>query len=250
MSALIPPPTIPVSELFGPVIQGEGMVIGRPTIFVRLGGCDYECAWCDSLYAVQTKYRHEWLPMSPTAILDAIQELAPPPMLITLSGGNPALHRLTSVIEGGHDLGYTFTIETQGSRIPSWFHLLDLVTLSPKPPSSKMPTNWERLERWLTVTAERAIETCLKVVVFDDDDYVYAAKIYALSRMFEVPLYLQAGTSNPYSQTDTPEGLALFRAAILERTDWLGQKVIKDGWWDVRVLCQMHALIHGAKRGV
>ncbi len=43
---------IRVSEIFGPTIQGEGVLIGLPTVFVRSGGCDYRCSWCDSLHAV------------------------------------------------------------------------------------------------------------------------------------------------------------------------------------------------------
>lgn len=39
---------IPVLEIFGPTIQGEGMVIGQKTMFVRTAGCDYSCSWCDS----------------------------------------------------------------------------------------------------------------------------------------------------------------------------------------------------------
>lgn len=41
---------IPVLEVFGPTVQGEGMVIGRKTMFVRTAGCDYRCAWCDSAF--------------------------------------------------------------------------------------------------------------------------------------------------------------------------------------------------------
>ena len=42
--------TIPVLEIFGPTIQGEGMVVGRKTMFVRTAGCDYSCSWCDSAF--------------------------------------------------------------------------------------------------------------------------------------------------------------------------------------------------------
>ena len=52
---------IRVSEIFGPTIQGEGVLIGLPTVFVRTGGCDYRCSWCDSLHAVDPKYRHDWV---------------------------------------------------------------------------------------------------------------------------------------------------------------------------------------------
>ena len=41
---------IPVMEIFGPTIQGEGMVIGQKTMFVRTAGCDYSCSWCDSAF--------------------------------------------------------------------------------------------------------------------------------------------------------------------------------------------------------
>lgn len=42
------PDRIRISEIFGPTIQGEGALIGEPTVFVRTGGCDYRCSWCDS----------------------------------------------------------------------------------------------------------------------------------------------------------------------------------------------------------
>jgi len=45
-----------ISEIFGPTIQGEGPLIGRPTVFVRTAGCDYRCARCDTLYAVLPEY--------------------------------------------------------------------------------------------------------------------------------------------------------------------------------------------------
>ena len=242
--------TIPVSEVYGPVIQGEGAVIGVPTVFVRLGGCDYHCSWCDSLYAVEVKYKDTWESLTPVQILERVSTLAGPGCLITLSGGNPALHRLAPLIEGGHDLGYRFAIETQGSRIPSWVARLDHITLSPKPPSSLMKTNWRWLERWLELATENHIERCLKVVVFDEDDYRYAEEVRNMALRWKCPMYLQAGTSNPYISTDSPARMANFRNAILERTDWLSQRVLTDKWYDVRVLPQMHALLYGAKRGV
>ncbi|TIU92326.1 MAG: 7-carboxy-7-deazaguanine synthase QueE, partial [Mesorhizobium sp.] len=57
-------PGIRVSEIFGPTIQGEGMLIGLPTVFVRTGGCDYRCSWCDSLHAVDSRFRYDWEMMS------------------------------------------------------------------------------------------------------------------------------------------------------------------------------------------
>ena len=67
--------TIRISEIFGPTVQGEGALIGRPTVFVRTGGCDYRCSWCDTLYAVLPEYRHDWRPMAPDAILARVDAL-------------------------------------------------------------------------------------------------------------------------------------------------------------------------------
>ena len=53
-----------ISEIFGPTIQGEGPLIGIPTIFVRTGSCDYRCSWCDSLYAVLPQYKKDWRKMT------------------------------------------------------------------------------------------------------------------------------------------------------------------------------------------
>src|SRR5947209_7598941 len=100
--------TIPVVEVFGPTIQGEGPVAGRPTVFVRTGGCDYRCSWCDSLHAVLPAHRKQWIKMDWRQVLQAIQAKSPPPMMVTLSGGNPAMHDdLGDVIDYGHEEGYT-----------------------------------------------------------------------------------------------------------------------------------------------
>lgn len=107
---------IAISEIFGPTIQGEGAGIGVPTIFVRTGGCDFLCDWCDTLHAVDRKLKHTWPLTSASDVMAKVQQLSHfQPMLITLSGGNPALQPLESLIDLGHQLGYRFAMETQGS---------------------------------------------------------------------------------------------------------------------------------------
>ncbi|MEO9823857.1 MAG: 7-carboxy-7-deazaguanine synthase QueE, partial [Paracoccaceae bacterium] len=81
-----------IAEIFGPTIQGEGALIGEPTVFVRTGGCDYRCAWCDSLHAVDTAYRHTWVAMDTEAVWAEVQRLSKgKPLTVSLSGGNPAI---------------------------------------------------------------------------------------------------------------------------------------------------------------
>jgi len=243
--------TIPISELYGPVIQGEGALIGRPTVFVRTGGCDFRCEWCDTLYAVLPEHRAEWTPMTPPAIFSEVLRLSGGrPILVTLSGGNPALQPLESLIDLGHAHGFTFALETQGSLARPWFAKLDHLVLSPKPPSSGMKTNWRRLRECLECAGPQT-HVMLKVVVFDEADYQYARQMGATFP--DVPLYLQAGNHTPPG--DTPAGAAGAPPepdvpGLLARLSWLGQRVIADGWNEVTVLPQLHVLLAGNARGV
>jgi 7-carboxy-7-deazaguanine synthase len=108
--------SIPISEIFGPTIQGEGALIGRPTVFVRTGGCDFRCNWCDTLYAVLPEYKNEWTPLSPEQIVARVLELSRGAgILVTLSGGNPALHDFSELLELGRSKNLSFALETQGS---------------------------------------------------------------------------------------------------------------------------------------
>ena len=65
-----------ISEIFGPTIQGEGALIGKPTVFVRAGGCDYRCSWCDTLYAVDSQFRKDWTPMTTDEVWAQVQKLS------------------------------------------------------------------------------------------------------------------------------------------------------------------------------
>src|SRR5215216_5182503 len=112
---------ISVSEIFGPTVQGEGAVIGMPTVFIRTGGCDYRCSWCDSKFAVLPEFRDTWRRMSPEEIIAEVGRLSPSPILVTLSGGNPALQPLGGLIRLGKAAGYRFMIETQGTVAKDWF---------------------------------------------------------------------------------------------------------------------------------
>jgi 7-carboxy-7-deazaguanine synthase len=139
--------TIRISEIFGPTIQGEGLLIGLPTVFVRTGGCDYRCSWCDTLHAVDSEYRDTWKPMPVEAIWQEVRRLSGGvPLTVSLSGGNPAIQPLGVLIAKGQGEGYRFALETQGSIAKDWFADLDHLVLSPKPPSSGMETDWQAFE--------------------------------------------------------------------------------------------------------
>src|SRR3982751_5039556 len=87
--------TILISEILGPTVQGEGALIGKPTVFVRTGGCDNRCVWCDTLYAVLPEYKSDWYPMTTEEVFAEVQRLSSnKSILVTLSGGNPAIQPL------------------------------------------------------------------------------------------------------------------------------------------------------------
>lgn len=231
---------IRVSEIFGPTIQGEGALIGQPTVFVRTGGCDYRCSWCDTLHAVESQYRHEWTPMSAEEILDEVKKLSNDTQLtVSLSGGNPATQDLGELIALGKADGYRFALETQGSVSQDWFADLDVLTLSPKPPSSGMETDWGKFDDCLKAAGQDP-EIALKIVVFDDEDYDYARD--AARRYPALPVYLQPGNHQVDGEADF-EGLNA-------RMRWLTKKALDDRWFDATVLPQLHVMLWGNRQGV
>jgi len=116
-----------VVEIFSS-IQGEGLRSGLPTTFVRLAGCNLRCAWCDTPEALDPAGRRR---MSAAEITAAVTEVAAGRMVV-LTGGEPALQPIGSLIDNLRTAGFGVGIETNGTRpLPPG---LDWVTLSPKPP--------------------------------------------------------------------------------------------------------------------
>jgi 7-carboxy-7-deazaguanine synthase len=231
---------IRISEIFGPTVQGEGPLIGTPTVFVRTAGCDYRCTWCDTLYAVLPEHRDEWTFMSAADVLREVDRLScGKPILVTLSGGNPALQPLAELIRLGREQGHRFALETQGSVAQGWFAELDSLVLSPKPPSSDMTADLTALGACIAAASERAA-VALKIVVFDEADFAFAQAVSA--RFPQLPVYLQPG--NPVHRTE------LDTRGMLDRLSWLVDKTREAQWYEARVLPQLHALVWGNKRGV
>lgn len=231
-----------IAEIFGPTIQGEGALIGEPTVFVRAGGCDYRCVWCDSMHAVDSAYRATWAPMTTAGIWAEIRRLSgDQPVTVSISGGNPAIQDFGPLIETGRDAGYRFACETQGSVARDWFSRLDTLVLSPKPPSSGEVPDWDAFAACV-YAGQGARQIILKIVVFDDADYRWAREV--AERHPLLPLYLQPG--NPDSDPDAP----VPAQSVADRLLWLVGKVTEDRWFRPRVLPQLHVLLWGNRRGV
>jgi 7-carboxy-7-deazaguanine synthase len=108
----------PVMEIFGPTVQGEGMVIGQKTMFVRTAGCDYSCAWCDSAFTWDGSAKDDIRMLTAAEILSELSAVGGDTFShVTISGGNPALlGNLQELIGLLHEREIKVAIETQGSR--------------------------------------------------------------------------------------------------------------------------------------
>ncbi len=239
--------SILISEIFGPTIQGEGALIGRPTVFVRTGGCDFRCSWCDTLYAVLPQHKGDWAKMDAPAILGEIERLSGgAPILVTLSGGNPALQPLRELLDIGHARGHTFALETQGTKASEWLNQLDYLVLSPKPPSSKMEFSPDQLARCLEVARQNSERgnphISIKVVVFDEADFQFARGVHDLHP--DVPFYLSIGNDSVIT------GAEADNAALTRQLEWLLERCAQERWFGVTLTPQLHVLLWGNKRGV
>jgi 7-carboxy-7-deazaguanine synthase len=122
------PPTLKISEIF-PSIQGEGLRLGKPTLFIRLSGCNLKCSFCDTKYAWQ--HGEE---MTVDSILKKIQKIhaAFPAQWICLTGGEPLLQDVGGLITSLKTNNFQIQVETNATV----FRRLgvDWYTISPKPP--------------------------------------------------------------------------------------------------------------------
>lgn len=234
---------IPVIEIFGPTIQGEGMVIGRKTMFVRTAGCDFRCSWCDSKFTWDGSMKDNIRMMTPYEIFDELKQIADDRFNhVTISGGNPALIKgLGAFVDLLHDNNICTALETQGSIYQDWMSSVAELTLSPKPPSSGMSQNIEQLTEIILQLDSNKIS--LKVVVFDALDYKFAKQIHHLYP--NVPFYLQVG--NPYLDDNVDN----HTERLLERYEQLINRVMEDkDMNNVYVTPQLHTLIWSNKKGV
>lgn len=235
---------VPVAEVFGPTIQGEGPAAGMPCHFVRFGGCDYQCSWCDSLHAVLPEHVRKLERLDVDGIMRKLLALPGLPEIVVLSGGNPALHELGPLVERLQAEGFYAHVETQGSRWKDWLTACDLVVCSPKPPSSGMVTDWDALERVVRADGLRwkPGQFAFKVVVGDDADYAFAKDVH--QRWPHVPF--SVSVLNPDGSGDHFDVLG-----ILARYRALCERVSTDADMNqIRVLPQMHTLAWGNAKGV
>ena len=175
----VEPVQLPVMEHFF-TIQGEGFHQGKAAYFIRLGGCDVGCVWCD----VKESWDASAHPrMAVQSLVDAIKQT--PARLVVITGGEPLMHDLRELTAALQSAGLQTNIETSGSHPLSgtW----DWICLSPK--KFKAP---------LDTVIPYANE--LKVVIFNKSDFEWAEQ-YAEMVGPDCCLYLQPEWSKAAAMT-------------------------------------------------
>lgn len=170
---------------------------------------------------------------------------------VTISGGNPALHdcsELVSTLQEAHNVA----VETQGSIWKPWLAQVNMLTVSPKPPSSTMHLNTQKLLPDFMRTAltnHSPVTMCLKVPVSDEADLDFAAGVH--HEYPGVPFFVSVVTEMGGLDGAYADGHVDSRDEILGRWKWVTERVLARGveFSDVRVFPQLHALLWGHDRG-
>lgn len=247
---------LPIMELFGPTIQGEGLMSGTVTHFLRTGGCGLRCEWCDSMFAVDPKQiRAGRTMMSTEEILNALMQLPWAPY-ITFTGGDPCLHKgLGELIIPLNAQGTRIAVETQGELFPEWLSTVDVVTFSPKGPTSGSTTATGPLLEWLEGwQPRRPFQVCIKIVVFNEEDFKYAKYVYeTLPKHYYDSFYITAGTILtkdvlPDVEEGSPEGYeyTLKATYVLRNFRAIADMMLSSGIEfnsKVHLGCQQHVLL-------
>lgn len=171
---------LPLMEAFY-TLQGEGFHQGKAAYFIRLGGCDVGCVWCD----VKESWEMESHPM--VNIAEIAKEASKNPAgIAVVTGGEPLMHNLDALCQALHDNGFHTHLETSGSHPLSgkW----DWICLSPKKFLAPLPEICGKADE-------------LKVVVYHPSDFKwaekYAAQVKPSCRLFLQPEWSRADRITP-----------------------------------------------------
>ncbi|CAN5343592.1 7-carboxy-7-deazaguanine synthase QueE [soil metagenome] len=151
-------------------IQGEGYYQGHAAYFIRLGGCDVGCVWCDVKESWDASVHPVW------EVDDIVAEAAKNPgRLAVVTGGEPLMYDLTYLTQQLQKAGFATNIETSGAYplTGSW----NWICLSPKKFKNPLPE--------LTPYANE-----LKVIVYNKSDFKWAED-HAAQVNSACKLYLQ-----------------------------------------------------------
>lgn len=259
---------IPLVEVFGPTIQGEGKVIGQQTYFLRFGLCDYKCTMCDSIHAVNpvlVKANAQWLNEEEIfqRYMRHREPLGTTTPWVTFSGGNPCIHDLSGLVDAVKNKAEgKIAVETQGTMFKEWLAECDIVTVSPKPPGMGEELEIDKLNAFMgELSGQPGLN--MKVVVFDQVDLEVAAGLYdqyVNNRKDIRPNDFFLSLGNPYPPgsenaakltTENKVGDVALSALLTDRYKLLMGDIMQHPiLCQVKFLPQWHVHLFGNKQGV
>jgi 7-carboxy-7-deazaguanine synthase len=221
-----------IAEIFYS-LQGEGSLIGMPSLFIRVSGCNLRCSWCDTPYT-------SWNPEGRELTVDQIlqESRAYPASHAVVTGGEPMIApEIVPLTQRLRERGMHITIETAGTAIQPV--VCDLMSISPKLSNSTPGPPWngqhERLRLQPTVLSQliASYEYQLKFVIEKSEDVDEARALVAQLNAPREKVILMPEGADP----DT----------LRERSLWLAEISKKEGF---RFSPRLHVELWGNRRGV
>ncbi|EWG08065.1 MAG: hypothetical protein ASUL_00385 [Candidatus Aramenus sulfurataquae] len=197
-------------------IQGEGEVVGYPSNFVRLAGCNLRCVWCDTKYSW---LRSDGKEMTVEEIISKLDLRVP---YTTITGGEPLLQDLYPLVKALKEKGQKIIVETNGTVMPrkELMELVDVFSVSPKLRNSGYQINYKFHKDWATY---------------------YKFVITRLEDVDEVLKFVEDNGINPTKVILQPNGL-LKDEEYMKALRQLGDFVVSRGL-PFRVLPQLHRIL-------
>jgi 7-carboxy-7-deazaguanine synthase len=222
-----------IAELFYS-IQGEGSLVGVPSVFVRTSGCNLRCGWCDTPY---TSWQPEGAELSVGQIVDQVQALRARHVVVT--GGEPMIAPgIVALTQALRDLGLHITIETAGTVFEPV--ACDLMSISPKL-SNSTPTD----QRWAGQHDRLRIQQATLSQLMAGYEYQLKFVIEKPADLEEVRALVGDLKADRERVILMPEGTD--RERLRERALWLAE-VCKDTGF--RFSPRLHVDLYGNRRGV
>lgn len=220
-----------ISETFFS-IQGEGSLIGVPSVFIRTSGCNLRCSWCDTPY---TSWKPEGTHLSTGDLLTYVD--AHSKGFVVVTGGEPMIApEIVELTQALRERGQHITIETAGTVFAPV--ACDLMSISPKLANSTPEGEWSARHEALRYQPEvlrrlmSSYDYQLKFVVASEGDLPeIRAMVGELGAPAHKVLLMPEGTSE---------------AVLRERSLWVAEICKREGY---RFSPRLHVYLYGNQRG-
>ena len=221
--------TLKLSEIFYS-LQGEGIDVGKPAVFIRTALCNLSCGWCDTKYTWDWNnydYDREVSEMSVAEIQEQISGFDTKHCIIT--GGEPLIQqtKLIPLLSSLKSNGYFIEVETNGTILPSNMieRFVDRWNVSPK------------LRNSSNLKQNREVQACLEYFATNSKAYIKFV-ISSRSDITEVMTLIGKYLFKRQRIILMPEGNSA--AEIIEKSKWLAEICLKNGY---RLSIRLHTLI-------